>query len=50
MKYLLLIFFFLISLTGCKSDLIEVNLKTKDIKEAISGGKVNGYIIMRMVS
>ena len=40
MKYLLLIFFFLISLTGCKSDLIELNLKTKDIKEAISGGKV----------
>ena len=40
MKYLLLIFIFLISLTGCKSDLIEVNLKTKDIKEAISGEKV----------
>ena len=37
MKYFFFIFFLLFSLTGCKSDLVEVSLKTKDIKAAISG-------------
>ena len=37
MKYFFFIFFILFSLTGCKSDLVEVSLKTKDIKAAISG-------------
>ena len=37
MRYFFFIFFLLFSLTGCKSDLVEVSLKTKDIKAAISG-------------
>ena len=37
MRYFFFIFFLLFSLTGCKSDLVEVTLKTKDIKAAISG-------------
>ena len=37
MKYFFFIFFLLFSLTGCKSALVEVSLKTKDIKAAISG-------------
>ena len=40
MKYILIICFFLFTLTGCKSDLIEISLKTKDIKAAISGESV----------
>ncbi len=40
MKFLILVFFFLFALTGCKSDLIEITLKTKDIKAAISGESV----------
>ena len=37
MKKIFFIFFCLFSLAGCKSDLVEVSLKTKDIKAAISG-------------
>ena len=40
MKYILLLCFFLFALTGCKSDLIEISLKTKDIKAALSGETV----------
>ena len=40
MKYILLVCFFLFALTGCKSDLIEISLKTKDIKAALSGETV----------
>lgn len=41
MRYLLLIFFFLFTLTGCKSEIVEISLKTKDIKTAISGEDVS---------
>ena len=39
MKYILFVCFFVFALTGCKSDLIEITLKTKDIKAAISGDR-----------
>ena len=40
MKYILFVCFFVFALTGCKSDLIEITIKTKDIKAAISGEAV----------